>query len=99
LRVSTADATELQLTDGDAARLTTKRGRAKVLMEISPMMRAGHVALPNGLGLTHTPDGEAVGVAPNELTSSDYRDPIAGTPFHKHVPARLERLPVSFAGL
>ena len=37
-------------------------------------------------------DGEAVGTAPNELTSSDHRDPIAGTPYHKHVPARLDPL-------
>jgi anaerobic selenocysteine-containing dehydrogenase len=37
--------------------------------------------------------GAVVGVAPNELTSSDHRDPIAGTPYHKHVPARLEPLP------
>jgi len=51
------------------------------------------VALPNGLGLGYSPAGgepEAVGVAPNELTSTDWRDPIAGTPWHKHVPARLE---------
>jgi hypothetical protein len=30
------------------------------------------------------------GVAPNELTASDDRDPIAGTPWHKHVRARIE---------
>jgi hypothetical protein len=30
------------------------------------------------------------GVAPNELTASDHRDWLAGTPFHKHVPARIE---------
>ncbi len=53
-------------------------------------MRRGHISLPNGLGLTRTPDEAPVGVAPNELTSSDHRDPIAGTPYHKHVPARLE---------
>jgi len=29
-------------------------------------------------------------VAPNELTSSADRDWFAGTPHHKHVPARLE---------
>lgn len=57
------------------------------------MMRQGHVSLPNGLGLTRTPGAAPVGVAPNELTSSEHRDPIAGTPYHKHVPARLE--PVS----
>jgi hypothetical protein len=43
--------------------------------------------------VTPVPGETAVGVAPNELTSGDHRDPIAGTPYHKHVPARLE--PVS----
>jgi anaerobic selenocysteine-containing dehydrogenase len=90
LRVSEADAAALSLTGGDVAVLTTKRGRAQVVVEISPMMRAGHISLPNGLGMAHTPGDELVGVAPNELTSSDHRDPIAGTPYHKHVPARLE---------
>ncbi len=90
LRISPADADELGLTDGDRARITTKRGSAEVVVEISSTMRRGHISLPNGLGLTRTPDEAPVGVAPNELTSSDHRDPIAGTPYHKHVPARLE---------
>jgi anaerobic selenocysteine-containing dehydrogenase len=90
LRVSQADADALGLVDGDRARVTTKRGSAEVVVEISPTMRAGHVSLPNGLGVTETPDDAPTGVAPNELTSSDHRDPIAGTPYHKHVPARLE---------
>jgi len=95
LRVSATDAEALGLGDGDTAVVTTKRGRAEVLVEISPMMRAGHISLPNGLGVTATPDAPAVGVAPNELTSSDHRDPIAGTPYHKHVPARLEAVTVT----
>lgn len=64
-----------------------------MLVEISPMMRQGHISLPNGYGITQTAGEAQVGVAPNELTSSEHRDPIAGTPYHKHVPARLE--PVS----
>ncbi len=92
LHISAADAAELGLSDGDRAVLTTRRGHATVVVETSAMMRPGHISLPNGLGVTYTPDGERVGVAPNELTSSDHRDPIAGTPYHKHVPARLERL-------
>jgi len=47
----------------------------------------------NGLGLTY-PDSDGVsaahGVAPNELTASADRDWLAGTPWHKHVPARIE---------
>ena len=90
LHVSEEDAAALGLHDGDRALLTTRRGHASVIIETSPMMRRGHIALPNGLGVTFLPNGEAVGVAPNDLTSSDHRDPIAGTPYHKHVPARLE---------
>ena len=38
-------------------------------------------------------DGGGVhrGVALNELTGLADRDPIAGTPWHKHVAARIER--------
>src|ERR671910_34081 len=89
-RISDTEAAVLGLADGDAALLTTKRGSARVTVEISPMMRAGHISLPNGLGVTEMPGEQPVGVPPNELTSSDHRDPIAGTPYHKHVPARLE---------
>ena len=92
LRISAADAAAIGLADGDTALLTTKRGTAEVVVEIHDAMRAGHLSLPNGLGVTQLPGGRPVGVAPNELTSSDHRDPIAGTPYHKHVPARLERL-------
>ena len=39
-------------------------------------------------------DGALVvrGVAPNELTDSRARDPFAGTPWHKCVPARPEKI-------
>jgi formate dehydrogenase len=58
-------------------------------------MQPGHVSLPNGFGVDHVDsDGRAVvpGVAPNELTSAQWRDAFAGTPWHKHVPARVERV-------
>ena len=59
------------------------------------MMQPGHISLPNGEGMDYMPrDGGArrVGVAPNELTASADRDFLAGTPWHKHVPARVERI-------
>jgi hypothetical protein len=52
--------------------------------------------LPNGLGLDFPGvDGQRVmaGVGPNELTRSEDRDWLAGTPWHKSTPARIERLP------
>ena len=53
-------------------------------------MQRGHIALPNGLGLGY--EGTTTGIAPNELTSTEDRDPFVGTPWHKHVPARLDRI-------
>lgn len=76
-------------------RLSTKRGSAEVAVEISDRMQPGHVSLPNGLGLdVSTGAGEPTrtGVAPNELTDGRDRDPFAGTPWHKYVPARIDPL-------
>jgi len=89
LRVSPYDAQRLGLHDGGLARVTTAAGTAQAVVEISDMMQPGHVSLPNGLGVDH-PDHGRVGVAPNELTSVELRDAFAGTPWHKHVPARVE---------
>ncbi|MGH9273398.1 MAG: molybdopterin dinucleotide binding domain-containing protein, partial [Acidimicrobiales bacterium] len=95
LRVSPADAAELGLAEGDLVRVTTKRGSVLAPAEVNEVMQPGHVSLPNGLGVDYpSEDGAAVvtGAAPNELTASEDRDWIAGTPWHKHVPARLERV-------
>jgi anaerobic selenocysteine-containing dehydrogenase len=96
LRVSPADADRFGLVDGDTATLTTKRASVLVTVAVDETVRAGHVSLPNGLGLDHVDAGtrHQTGVAPNELTASEDRDPWAGTPWHKTVPARLERVPV-----
>jgi anaerobic selenocysteine-containing dehydrogenase len=87
LRISVADAARLGVEAGDRVRLTTRRGSAEVTVDPTDAMLPGHLSLPNGLGLTVT---ERTGVAPNELTAAEDRDEWAGTPWHKHVPARLE---------
>ncbi|OCB58110.1 molybdopterin oxidoreductase [Mycobacterium malmoense] len=97
LRVSVEDAQTLGLTDGGRARISTAAGSAEATVEITETMLAGHAALPNGFGLDYVDgDGQTVvpGVAPNALTSTDWRDPYAGTPWHKHVPARIEPVAV-----
>lgn len=88
LRISADDAATYGLMTGSKARVVTSRGSAEVTIEVSDMMRGGHISLPNGLGVGTSDD--RTGVAPNELTDAMHRDPIAGTPFHKNVPARLE---------
>ncbi|MDT5401452.1 MAG: hypothetical protein QOK33_4683 [Mycobacterium sp.] len=95
LRISVEDATVLGIVDGDHVRISTAAGSAESTVEVSAAMQPGHVSLPNGFGVDHVDsDGRAVvpGVAPNELTSSQWRDAFAGTPWHKHVPARVERV-------
>ncbi|MGO9507680.1 MAG: molybdopterin-dependent oxidoreductase [Mycobacterium sp.] len=93
LRVSVEDAQALGLVDGCRARVSTAAGNAEATVEITETMLAGHAALPNGFGLDYVgDDGRTVvpGVAPNMLTSTAWRDRYAGTPWHKHVPARIE---------
>jgi anaerobic selenocysteine-containing dehydrogenase len=95
LRISPIDAERLGIETGAKARISTRRGSLVASVEVHDGMQPGHVSLPNGLGLDH-PEGEArvvTGVAPNELTASGDRDPWAGTPWHKSVPARVEALP------
>ncbi|BBY30193.1 molybdopterin-dependent oxidoreductase [Mycolicibacterium sediminis] len=96
LRISVEDAAAIGLVDGGRARIVTAAGSAEATVEVSEVMLPGHVSLPNGYGVDHVDaDGlsHTPGVAPNALTSTQWRDAHAGTPWHKHVPARVETLP------
>jgi anaerobic selenocysteine-containing dehydrogenase len=95
LWMNPADASNLGVESGGRVRVITRRTSAETVVEVTDRMLPGHVALPNGTGLWY-PDREGQeflnGVAPNELTATEHRDWFAGTPFHKHVPARIERV-------
>ncbi|MEC7121249.1 MAG: molybdopterin-dependent oxidoreductase [Pseudomonadota bacterium] len=95
LRIHAADAAALGCQDGDWVQVVTPRGAVRAPLEVSKMMQQGHISLPNGQGLEYIGnDGQItqVGVAPNELTDTARRDAFAGTPWHKCVPARLEKV-------
>ncbi len=95
LRISATDAMQLGCSSGDLVRLSTSRASAEVAIEVSDMMQPGHISLPNGTGLDYVgADGRTLhqGLAPNEFTDGSRRDFLAGTPWHKNVPARLERV-------
>ena len=96
LAVSTTDAERYGLQDGDRVRLTTAAGSAEPTVRIDDRMQPGHISIPNGMGLSHPDErGEhrQIGVAPNELTAIGWQDEIALTPWHKHVPAHLQKVP------
>jgi anaerobic selenocysteine-containing dehydrogenase len=93
LRLHPEDAERLGISAGGRARLTTRRGSFETAVEITDTLQPGYVTLPNGLGLAYpAEDGsERIhGIPPNELTASEDRDWLAGTPHHKHVRARVE---------
>ena len=93
LRVHPGDAKQLGLSEGARVKITSRRASVVTAVEISDGCRPGHVSLPNGHGLdAKQADGRITrtGVALNELTDYRWRDPIAGTPWHKYVPVRLE---------
>ena len=95
LRISPGDAARLGLADGSRARIATANGSAEALVEVSEAMQPGHVSLPNGNGVDYPgADGEPAltGTPANELTTLGWRDKFVGTPWHKHVPARVEAI-------
>jgi anaerobic selenocysteine-containing dehydrogenase len=95
LRMNPDDAAALGASDGEQVRVVTQRGHALTVLEVNTDMRMGHISLPNGLGIDYTQtDGSVVrkGVSLNELTDCSVRDPFVGTPWHKRVAARIERV-------
>jgi len=81
------------LADSDPALLTTRRGSARVVAGISPMMLAGPVWLPNGLGVT--PGARRAASRGGAQPARLQRPPrlYRRHPRHKPVPARPGPLP------
>ena len=94
LRINPDDAAELGVDDGDLVTVITAVGSTTAPAEITDTLQPGNVTLPNGMGVDYPSEGgrRQAGSSPNELTSTggQYEDPFVGTPYHKHVPARLE---------
>lgn len=83
LRMNPLDAVDLGVDSGSRVRVVTKRGVAEAVVETTDTLQRRHITLPNGMGLDYPTDdneAKATGVSPNELTASDWRDPIAGNP-------------------
>lgn len=95
LAINPDDALGLGVANGDRLRLTTATGSAEPTARVDDSMRPGHLSLPNGMGLDYPDENghyRRAGIAPNDLTALEWKDDIAGTPWHKHVPARIESL-------
>lgn len=85
--LSPADASDLNLIDGQDVKVTTTAGSAVGELEVSEQVRDGMVLVPHGFGLNY--EGTVYGINVNRLTHSSHRDPL-GTPVHRFVPCRVE---------
>jgi anaerobic selenocysteine-containing dehydrogenase len=95
LLINAGDLDALGAGDGDWIAVQSAAGRVVARAKRDDSMKSGQLALPHGYGQDYpTADGERLNNGPrvNVLTDSGNRDPIAGTPYHKYVPVRLERL-------
>jgi len=95
LYIHSKDAEKLELQSGDIVRITTKTGSARTYVEVNEIQQPGFISLPNGIGIDYVDkDGIAVkvGIAPNDLTSNQDKDFFAGTPWHKYIRAKIEKV-------
>lgn len=102
LKVHPEDAEAMGLSDGEWARCESRRGSVVVRIEVNDSVRPGCVTLPHGYGMEHPSDGgdrRRTGAHINYLSSAEDMDPVAGTPYHKHIPVRLTRVEGYAAGL
>lgn len=89
LAMNPADAENLDLTDGETAKIITEAGEETIGVEVTDDARKGQVIIPHGFGLVL--DGVTHGVNVNRLTKATHRDRF-GTPIHRYVPCRVEKL-------
>ena len=98
LLINPSDLARLGANDGEWIAVQSPTGRLVARCKVDDSLRQGQLALPHGYGQSYpTADSERLSNGPrvNVLTNSTNRDPIAATPYHKHVAVRLERLAAS----
>lgn len=85
-----ADAEKLGLKDGDMVKVTTEAGSVEVELEVTDQTCRRYVMIPHGFGLEF--QGKTYGANANRLAKNTHRDRFAGTPFHRYIPCRVEKL-------
>ena len=95
MRIHPDDIEQLGFADGQTVLCQSANGSVQVSLMADESVQKGMLTLPHGYGMLYTnAQGQLAqnGPAINELTSTDYCDPIAKTPYHKHVPVNLKHV-------
>ena len=93
IELNVADAAALGIADGDLVRIESRYGGARAKAATSPGQRRGEAFLP-----MHWSGRFAANAAAGSL-SAPVTDPFSGQPELKHVPVRISREPVLWAGV
>jgi anaerobic selenocysteine-containing dehydrogenase len=92
MRMHPDDARARGLADGSRAICTSETGEIEVVVELDDALRPGVAVLPHGYGMRYR-GGDPVGPQINRLTAGHHCDPLARTPYHKHVPVSVRVRP------
>jgi anaerobic selenocysteine-containing dehydrogenase len=96
LRMHETVAEQLGVSDGEMVRLITEHAETSVMARVTDDIYPGNLSMPHGYGLVweneETGELEPQGVNVQELISAQHRDPLSGVPYHKYIPARVEKL-------
>ena len=83
-----ADAEKCGFNDGQMVKVTTEAGEEKIELEVTKSTRPGYIMIPHGFGLVY--QGKIYGANTNRLSKNTHRDRIAGTPYHRYIPCKVE---------
>jgi anaerobic selenocysteine-containing dehydrogenase len=96
LRMHETVAKQLGVSDGETVRLITEHAQTSVAARVTDDIYPGNLSMPHGYGLLweneETGELEPHGINVQELISAQHRDPLSGVPYHKYIPARVEKL-------
>jgi anaerobic selenocysteine-containing dehydrogenase len=97
LRMNDGDAATLAIEEGERVRLVTEHAEVTVPAMVTEDIYPGNLSMPHGYGLMarneETGKLEPHGINVQELIRASYRDALSGVPYHKAIPARVEKLP------
>lgn len=84
------DADQMNLSEGQKVKVTTKGGYMEVPVEITWQVARGQALIPHHFGFQF--NGKTVGTGVNELTRWQDMDELTGNPYFRYVPCRIEAL-------